>query len=370
MKISYQYILIYSFFITLSNGVNGLISKHQQQHSVIKQQQGNNFKGACERISSSEAASLIIDAYCTKRSQKSGHSGLLLITSDASRGANRLSGLTSILREIRHLGDEEDSGCKPTLPQKKSKRHESQSSNGDSHRGVDQITVATRRIHTKNARDVSKSEIAAVALGIRTAINHVSTQNRQRILFLTDSTSVLDYFCNDDGNKNTGEMNYISSTLMNDPHFKAMQILIQDTKENTGDPTCSDYSDTLISMAKVKSNKIETDGFFDHDAADIMSSWVKCFSNKEMEKMYINSAAEKKFPNIDIAHSSKVNNPTGRSFIVPSLRKEDLEYLATSEIKTEPRVKKPQVVTKRERGERLERCKERIRKDLGISFLE
>jgi predicted membrane GTPase involved in stress response len=59
---------------------------------------------------------------------------------------------------------------------------------------------------------------------------------------------------------------------------------------------------------------------------------------------------------------------TTRRLLLPSLQSQDIDFLALSETKFELKVKKPQVVVKRERGERLERSKQRIKDELGINI--
>jgi hypothetical protein len=337
------------FFICLcisqNKGASGLVNTNRKQLHIQEQQlhvPPENL--VCKRISSSEAASMVTDAYnglddgC-KFENQSPCSGLLLITSDASRGAKRFTGITSILREIQYRGEEI------------SRRHSES----------DRVTIATRRMHSQDARDVSKSEVAAVALGIRAAMNHIPAENRRQIIFLTDSTSVLDYYC---VHTRSGGKQHISSTLMNDPHFKAMRSLLQDAKENASD---DEARQTLVFMAKVKSNKMETDGFFDHDAADIISSLVKSISNKEIEKIYVESANAEQNDN-NSAHDL-ADNPLAHVFVAPSLRLQDLEYLSESELKS-VQVKKPQVVLKRERGVRLARCRHRMMDEFGVCDIQ
>ncbi len=267
----------------------------------------------CQHISSSEAAEIIENAYKKGKDK----CNLLLITSDASRGGKRLTGIASILREIKC---KEDKKC-------------------------DRVTLATRRIQSKNARDVSRSEIAAVALGIRAGMKQIPPEIRTRILFLTDSTSVIDFYCVSE----SGGNNHISSTLMNDPHFKAMRRIVQDTKEH-------------VFMAKVKSNKMESDGFFDHDAADIISSLVKNISNKDVDQIYAETEASND-------NDQECNLGAGfRVIMTPKLRQKDLLYLSKSEEVKSVELNKPQVVLKRERGFRLVRCRQRMFKELGVDL--
>jgi hypothetical protein len=270
----------------------------------------------CERISSLDAASLIENAYKSGLPEKETKS-LLLITSDASRGANKLSGLSSILREIKFT-------------------EETQAKTDDAH--SDRMTIATRRMHTQNARDISKSEVAAAALG--------------QVLFLTDSCSVMNFFCgSDDGSSN----NHIPASLLKNPHYKAMQILLKDATDNS--------NKIRISMAKVKSNKAETDGFFDHEATDILSSIARNKCNKNIGEIYFEDESSS-------SRHEMVEEPSTRRIVVPSLRCQDLEFLALSESKIDQKNvnKKPQVILKRERGARLDRCKSRMKDELGILF--
>ena len=298
------------------------MSNHQQSDQI------NTL--VCERISSLDAASLIENAYKSGLSEKETKS-LLLITSDASRGANKLSGLSSILREIKFT-------------------EETQAKTDDAH--SDRMTIATRRMHTQNARDISKSEVAAAALGVKTALKHIPIENRRQVLFLTDSCSVMNFFCgSDDGSSN----NHIPASLLKNPHYKAMQILLKDATDNS--------NKIRISMAKVKSNKAETDGFFDHEATDILSSIARNKCNKNIGEIYFEDESSS-------SRHEMVEEPSTRRIVVPSLRCQDLEFLALSESKIDQKNvnKKPQVILKRERGARLDRCKSRMKDELGILF--
>ena len=131
-------------------------------------------RNVCQRISSLDAASLIENAYRSDGSSERARTqqSLLLITSDASRGANKISGLSAILREINFIEE-----------------------NYTNYTSFDRVTLSTRRIHTQNARDISKSEVAATALGIKTAWKHIPIENRIDVLLLTDSSTVLYFFC-------------------------------------------------------------------------------------------------------------------------------------------------------------------------------
>ena len=123
----------------------------------------------CERIASDDAAKLIERAY---NQNKNEDCSLLLMTSDASRGSNRHSGLTSIVRSI-------DSSYE---------------------HGKDQVTIVTRRVNSMDARDIFQSEVAALTLGIKTAMQCIPSKKRRKVLLLTDSNSALTFFCGDEDN--------------------------------------------------------------------------------------------------------------------------------------------------------------------------
>ena len=82
----------------------------------------------CKRITSREASILIQKVYDIDEENNDG-SSLLIITSDASRGANRHTGLASILREINVHSE------------------------GKCEKNFDFVTATARRIHTMAARD-------------------------------------------------------------------------------------------------------------------------------------------------------------------------------------------------------------------------
>lgn len=259
----------------------------------------------CERITSREASSLIKTMYST---DKSNQSNLLVITSDASRGANRHTGLASILREIRVQ------------------------------RGDDIVTTVTRRIQSISARDIFQSEVAAMALGMKTALQHIPIEKRQRVLLLTDSTSTISFFCGDEERMRSPSANF------DHPHYKAMLSLLLDANQ--------------IYIAKVKSAKSGVDGFFDHDVADILSSFAKSVSNKKME-MICNSGT------VPTNSNSFIRSPCNR------LREDDLIYLERStDLPNSDQllIRKKQAFMKRDSGDRLERCRQRIELELGITL--
>jgi len=312
-----------------------VILRLELTHSLVNHVSGElKTCPVCERISSLDAASLIENAYRSDGGSERARTqqSLLVITSDASRGANKISGLSSILREIKFI---EKNLANDTY--------------------FDRVTLSTRRIHTQNARDISKSEVAAAALGIKTALKHIPIENRVQVLLLTDSSSVLDFFCggSDDACNNI----HIPASLLNNPHYKAMQSLLKDAMDNA-----NESPGMRILMAKVKSNKVETDGFFDHEANDILASIVRSISNKRIGEIYSFTSADRE------SRHEIVEAPSTRRIVAPTLRSQDLDFLALSEEKVRHKHNKPQVIMKRERGDRLLRCKQRIMDELGIQL--
>lgn len=288
----------------------------------------NSQQPVCERITSKEAASIIEKNYIiTKKSVENSlvenSSGLLVITSDASRGANRHTGLTAILRHIN-----------PTY-------------------GKDHVTIAAKRVNSMDARDIFQSEVSAIALGIKTAVQFIPSLYRKKILLLTDSNSALTFFCGDEEN--------VKSPILDHPQYKFMQTLLEEADE--------------VFMAKVKSAKSGSDGFFDHDTADVISSFSKTVSNKKLDTYFqrqhcvINNCSDEN-------HFESMSNDVNRAHAMfetccKCLSKQDLEYLHnSSDIIEDNRsnIMRKHLILKKESGERLKRCRDRIRIDLGLEL--
>jgi len=315
----------------------------------VKQQQELKFilNQSCERISSSDACALIKEVYSrrpdallsppslsssspyaysyssnTDEKSESFHN-LLLITSDASRGANRRTGLASILREVNIKYNDKN-----------------QKDDENIQKVVDKVILTTRRIHTIASKDIFQSEVAALALGIRAALQHIPSLNSTKVILLTDSSSALCFFCS--YGKEVEETGKVKpKQILDHPHYKALQSLVNKAKD--------------VKIAKVRSAKLGVDGFFDHDVTDILSSYQKNVSNKEMMK--------------------QIFSLTGIHTVTkaPILRKEDLDYLEKSmnieSGKGKVKKNKRQVDMKRDSDVRLKRCRERIREELGIDLI-
>lgn len=275
----------------------------------------------CKRITSCEASQLIRNFYRTNK-EDDDDGDLLIITSDASRGANRHIGLATVLREISVHSEKIE-------------------------KNFDIVTATARRIRSLEARDIYQSEVAALALGIKTALQNVPIQNRKRVLILTDSNSAMSFFC--------GDKEGIKNPNSNHLHYRAMQTLLHDADE-----TC---------MAKVKSAKLGVDGFFDHDVTDVLSSFAKAVSNKDLQKLqcskpqYCNETPHKlectAYPVLII------RAPCNR------LREEDLDYLKHSANIGhigKMAIRKSQILMKKESGERLQRCRRRMEQEFGIKL--
>lgn len=97
-----------------------------------------------------------------------------------------------------------------------------------------------------DSKNIAKSEVGALTLGISVVMElHreeelLHQQLKEDFVFITDSSSVIDYFCGDGDKMKDVELLKISSesTLLGN-----------------------------VFLTKVKSNKSEMDGFFDHDLA-------------------------------------------------------------------------------------------------------
>lgn len=257
----------------------------------------------CQRITSQDASTLIRRIY--ERGQDDcDYSSLLVVTSDASRGSKRHTGLSAFLREIGVNNNKMDNIS-------------------------DIVTTATRRIRPVEARDIFQSEVAAIALGIKTALQNVPEMSRKKVLLLTDSTSAISFFCGDEDG--------IKFPNYDHPHYRGMQNLLSNAEE--------------VYMAKVKSAKMGFDGFFDHEVCDQLSSFVKSVSNKKLESIQCVDGA--------------LRTPCNR------LRKNDLLYLENNGDTTENdmiKVKKKQIHLKKDRSDRLKRCRERLEIELGIQL--
>jgi hypothetical protein len=257
----------------------------------------------CQRITSHDASSLIRGIYEGGKDD-CGYSRLLIVTSDASRGSKRHTGLSAFLREICVDNNELD------------------------HK-TDIVTTTTRRIRPVEARDIFQSEVAAISLGIKTALENVPEIGRKKVLLLTDSASAISFFCGDEEG--------IKFPNHDHPHYRGMQNLLSNAEE--------------VYMGKVKSAKMGVDGFFDHEVCDQLSSFVKSVSNKKLESMQCVDGA--------------LRTPCNR------LRENDLLYLenyGNTTAKDMIQVKKKQIYLKKDRSDRLKRCRERLDIELGIKF--
>ncbi len=261
------------------------------------------YSPICQRITSQDASTLIRRIYEGGKDD-CDYSSLLIVTSDASRGSKRHTGLSAFLREVYVNNNKVDDKS-------------------------DLVTTATRRIRPVEARDIFQSEVAAIALGIKAALQNVPEMSRKKVLLLTDSTSAISFFCGDEEG--------IKFPNYDHPHYRGMQNLLSNAEE--------------VYMAKVKSAKMGFDGFFDHEVCDQLSSFVKSVSNKKLETIQ----------SVDGA----LRTPCNR------LRENDLLYLENNGDTTENdmfKVKKKQIYLKKDRGDRLQRCRERLDIELGIQL--
>jgi hypothetical protein len=112
---------------------------------------------------------------------------------------------------------------------------------------MDTITLATRRIQSINAKNIVNSEVGALDFGMSIMIaiegDCISLEDTKSLLqgdiiLITDSNSVIDHF-----------------------------IITGDKWIDSKQQIQLNSSNRKIYLTKVKSNKSELDGFFDHDLA-------------------------------------------------------------------------------------------------------
>ena len=293
------------------------------------------------RISSSEAAELIESS--SRDGTACGNNGLLVITTDASGGSGRFHGLCAILRQIGAA----QSDVETTIKQS---RKDIVSIISRRTRTVQQCTGRrkSKRRRSNRARRIGKgmgsvldipAELSAAVLGIRAALDYVSKHQRPQILLLLDCERSLNYLC--DGLYDGG-----------DALGRALEALTDDT------------SNGAISVAAVASvSKSRYDGFFDHAVADYIAGLARGRPNSSTSD---SSAEEKR---------------------CPALNECDLQWLASSDVKTDyastdPNSRTSNTVSSaavmtvgekltaisqsREEGKlRIDRLLERIEKELG-----
>ena len=294
-------------FLLICGGVRSFpFQVHMLRRSITSLHERTTISPVCQRIPSHEASNIIKRSY-DRQNVGDKRSTLLIITSDASRGANRHVGVASVIREIGGFYDDRVM---------------------EAGNNLDIVSTSIRRTRPLFARDIFQSEVAALSLGIKTAIQNVPIMNRKRVLLLTDSQSAINFFC--------GDKEGIRPPNVDHKDYKAMKTLLHDSEE--------------IYMAKVRSAKLSVDGFFDHDASDILSSFVKTISNKNKESL------------------SKIS-----VLRIPChpLRPYDLDYLENSAILVDSdksMAKKTQALLKKDSYNRQQRCKNRMNEEFGIEL--
>ena len=243
------------------------------------------------RISSVESSHIIQSAYNNQTTTKSP---LLIITSDASLGSSRTVGLASILRLIHGSHNKDEN------------QHQLQQQ--QQIRGNDDILLATRR--SSLSQDIVTSELAAILLGLKVACTHlVSSSLRRQIIILSDCERALSllesslhaysttntttpnnsYNYNKKKTKSTRKKkNHDSSTSYSSSYSSTLlqqwiqlvtQIQVEQQQEEEEDKENHKNHNTFIHIAKVKSAHTNENGFFDHEMADILSSYIKTQSN-------------------------------------------------------------------------------------------
>ena len=267
----------------------------------------------CRRISSRDAEGLIRTQYSSR------HGNLLLITSDASGGSGRFHGLCAVLRLLNGHDDSQDA---VSIAARRT-------------RAVQQCTGKRKSRSRRASRDRKigsgrvlgfPPEIAAVSLGLRTALNEISAEHRSDILLLVDCERTITYLC--DGLYED-----------NDPISRALQDLSDATKSN------------YIFVASVSSvSKLRFDGFFDHASADYIAGLVRGRRNTDASNLLYDG-----------------ENPIK----CMRLRNTDLEWLGSSEDEIEKEnLSSGSLARDREEGRlRIDRLTERISADYAANPL-
>eukprot|EP00550_Attheya_septentrionalis_P006596 CAMPEP_0198290182 /NCGR_PEP_ID=MMETSP1449-20131203/8138_1 /TAXON_ID=420275 /ORGANISM="Attheya septentrionalis, Strain CCMP2084" /LENGTH=327 /DNA_ID=CAMNT_0043988647 /DNA_START=721 /DNA_END=1704 /DNA_ORIENTATION=- len=279
-------------------------------HAPLEPSRGISNTCHVGRISSEDAAGLIQTAYnhnsllqpiSNAKAKLIITPGLLVISSDASRGASRKTGLASILRWIEpNQEDDDDGGCDDT------------------------IQVVCRR--TLAQRDVTYCEIAAIALGLKTALAYIQEQPESpssplwRVLIVSDCMAALDFY-------ETKPVGMMSTVCDNSRAYRRALTRLSSKVVD-------------ISLTKVRSTHGADDGFLDHAAADFISRTTRSVANSQ---------------NREETHGK-----------VPQLTHADLSWLAQSESprKKETSTTKQQALQKS--AQRATRCKQRIHEEFDI----
>jgi len=287
--------------------------RHSNESSLCQSSEIDESCEVCRRISSGDAAGLIRKQYSYR------HANLLLITSDASGGSGRFHGLCAVLRLLNGHDDSQDA---VSIAARRT-------------RAVRQCTGKRKSRSRRASRDRKigsgrvlgfPPEIAAVSLGLRTALNEISAEHRSDILLLVDCERTIAYLC--DGLYED-----------NDPISRALQSLSGATKSN------------CIFVASVSSvSKLRFDGFFDHASADYIAGLVRGRRNTDASTLFYDG-----------------ENPIK----CMRLRDTDLEWLGLSEDEIEKEnLSSGSLARDREEGRvRIDRLTERISVDYAANPL-
>ena len=303
------------------------------------------------RIDSQAAASIIHDVYTnssandkaeeknTSISAKSSIScttmnrdepTLIIITSDASRGSKRLLGLSTIIRTIYTSPKSlSTSTYRPTEPSQI----------------VDTVTMATRRRQSPTHHiNIVDAEIAAIALGLKLVLQqYPSEEQRKRVLVVSDCEGALQFFCgaNISGTRSSnvnGKQNHISSSTIHHPHYRLWKMIQHPTSSKEFLYRDSIWDMRWAKMTKVKSAHLGISGFFDHEVADILSSYAKGVSNKEAQELGLLGSETNLWKGEKTSKTSAEaitnSNTMGRQIEAPRLSLDDLVYLASKKILT------------------------------------
>lgn len=234
-------------------------------------------------VSPEDAANLIEERYRTPTTTMRPRRRLLVVSADASRGANRHFGLASVLRTIPSDDDEER----------------------------DSIVLVTRRAQ---CADVVAAETDAVRLGVRTARERGLLDRDDDgaattdVLLLSDSESAIRRLLREHGTgpgEEEEEARRDGRTMTTRRRRRRRRRRDRRSPSSLGDGDGGGgLLDGALSVAKVRSARGAVDGYFDHDVCDAASSAVRTVSNR------------------DNAHRATRTRAT-----VPRLRPSDAEWL-------------------------------------------
>ena len=233
------------------------------------------------------------------------------------------------------------------------------------------MTIVARRTRSPRSGPSglsSSAEAAALALGMRTALNSFLPEDRRMVILATDCEGTINLLTG--GGPGGGRSsNFGGGQKRMGPQERsylwAAAALVRDADESARGEGDIDGVSGVVAICKVRSvSRTGRDGFFDHSVADMMSASARGSSNGA----------------IGLSLQKSINS-------APKLRNVDLEWLGESEGRASseasrlnndsvggrgpPKLKPrgPMGVNEREDGRmRRKRCQDRIRAEFGLDL--